>query len=218
MTAARFRRLNFIVLAAIIIVNLYTIATPFLPAMTDALSANNQPVPSVSEFIHQPTAVSETTPTQTAPADTPKNTPCTATSQNCLVIPRMNLDTPIVEGPEQSSYALLNKGAWRLPFSTTPDKGGNTVIAGHRFSYTGPRGIFYFLGKLQPGDEIALRWNGTLHTYKVENSRTVDATEVSVQQPTDDTRLTLYTCTPLINPVNRLVVVAKPVTPELPTP
>ena len=85
------------------------------------------------------------------------------------------------------------------------------VVAAHRFSYTGPRGLFYFLDKLQVGDEIGIQWNGQLYTYQVVSSSVVPPTEVSVQGATSDTRLTLYTCTPLFNPVNRLVVVAKPV-------
>jgi sortase A len=124
----------------------------------------------------------------------------------------MLLETPLVEGPKRDSFALLNKGAWRLPFASSPDKAGNTVIAGHRFSYTGPRGIFYFLNKLEPGDDIGLWYQGKLYRYRVESSRTHAATDTYVQEPTEDTRLTLYTCTPLWNPVNRLVVVAKPVT------
>ena len=50
-----------------------------------------------------------------------------------------------------------------------------------------------------------------MYRYKVESSRTVPDTAIQVEAPTKDARLTLYTCTPLWNPVNRLVVVAKPI-------
>jgi sortase (surface protein transpeptidase) len=38
----------------------------------------------------------------------------------------------------------------------------------------------------------------------------VSAADASIEVPTTDTRLTLYTCTPLWNPQNRLVVIATP--------
>lgn len=194
MNEHRWHKINVGLLVAIILVNVYTIALPWLPALRYNLQTRHNPKTtlSVGEYV-------KNTPTNLSPGD------------NHLIIPRLLIDTELVEGPMSNSFALLNKGAWRLPIGVDPSKPGNTVIAGHRFSYTGPRGIFYGLDKLQVGDQIGIRWDGTLYTYAVESSQMHAATDVYVEQPTDDTRLTLYTCTPLWNPVNRLVVVAKPV-------
>lgn len=124
------------------------------------------------------------------------------------------LDTPIVEGAADQGQANLAKGAWHLPFSKTPNQPGNTVIASHRFAYNGPgQGHFYFLNKLEPGDEIGVRWENIMHRYKVESVTTVPPTAVQIQEQDGSDKLTLYTCTPLVNPVNRLVVVARPVYP-----
>ncbi len=198
------RRANHALLAAIILINGYIVAIPLLPNVTywwQQHHGNKQQ--ELSQRLNS-------SPDKTT--DTPKDAAFHAgPGADGLIIPKMLLDTPLVEGPMKDSFNLLNKGAWRLPISTSPDEGGNTVIAGHRFSYTGPRGVFYYLNKLQPGDDIGLWYHGTLYRYAVQSSRTVKATEVSVQQPTADTRLTLYTCTPLWNPVDRLVIVAKPV-------
>jgi len=103
----------------------------------------------------------------------------------------------------------LNSGVVRLPTGSTPDKGGNTVIVGHRFSYTAPRGIFYFLNKVHVNDEIGLVWNDKTYAYKVASVQQVPPTEISVEAPTVDARLTLYTCTPLWLPKERLVIIAE---------
>ncbi len=197
-----YRRGSHVLLALIILINGYIIVLPFAPSIWYWWQAKSN-----TTSDSKPLSVKE------ASAKAAKEEPeafHADMSHDGLVIPRMMLDTPLVEGPEKDSFNLLNKGAWRVPFASTPDKGGNTVIAGHRFSYTGPRGIFYYMNQLRAGDEIGLWYKGKLYLYSVASSRTVKATEVSVQQPTDDARLTLYTCTPLWNPTDRLVIVATP--------
>ena len=192
-----YHRANNLIFATIILINGYIIAAPLLPGVWYWWQTrNNTHVQQLTNKIAEAPKTTETKPISPLP--------------NELIIPKMLVDTPLVEGPMKDSFNLLNKGAWHLPISSTPTQGGNMVIAGHRFSYTGPRGIFYYLNKLVPGDEIGIRWNGIMYHYTVQSSRTVPSTEVSVEQPTPDTRLTLYTCTPLWNPVNRLVVVAIP--------
>lgn len=203
----KWRRANNVLFSAIVLINSYVIAAPFMPnvvfwwqhrsgdaekTLTQRLTNSTRDARSTPDAFHSDAA------------------------HDGLIIPKMLLDTPLIEGPQSDSFNLLNKGAWHLPFASSPDKGGNTVIAGHRFSYTGPRGIFYFLNKLEPGDDIGLWYHGKLYHYKVESSKTHAATDTYIQEPTDDTRLTLYTCTPLWNPVSRLVIVAKPVKTEAP--
>lgn len=198
------RKLNIGLLAAIILVNLYTILLPTLPALRywwESGHSKSKVTATVQQYITQ-------TPSETS---TDPSSPANDKSGNRLIIPRMLMNTKIVEGPMSNPYGNLKKGAWRLPFSSTPDKGGNTVIAGHRFTYTESRSIFYYLDKLRVGDEIGIEWNGVMHTYKVVSSTVVSPTDTEVQTQTNDSRLTLYTCTPVWNPKNRLVVVAKPV-------
>jgi len=199
------RKLNIGLLSVIILVNLYTILLPALPALRywwESDHAKGKVTATVQQYIKQ---TSEDTSVKAA---TPQQDD---TSGNRLIIPRMLMNTKIIEGPMSNPYGNLKKGAWRLPFSATPDKEGNTVIAGHRFTYTESRSVFYYLDKLQIGDEIGVQWNGVMHTYKVVSSTVVSPTDTEVQGATKDTRLTLYTCTPVWNPRNRLVVVAKPV-------
>jgi len=123
---------------------------------------------------------------------------------NQLIIPAMQLDQPIYEGTD--TYAELDKGVWHWPGSSTPDKGSNTVLLGHRFTYTTPRGVFYFLDVVKVGDEISIVWNNTLYPYRVYQTEVVTPDHVEILDPTTEPTLTMYTCTPTWWPVNRLVV------------
>jgi sortase A len=122
----------------------------------------------------------------------------------------MLLDQPTLEGSEKDEPNILKNGIWRWPDSSTPDKGGNTVFLAHRFSYTGPHGAFYYLNKLSIGDEIAVIWNNKPYIYIVDSVSEVLPSDISIQRNTSDARITLFTCTPLWHPTNRLVIVAKP--------
>lgn len=126
---------------------------------------------------------------------------------NALIIPAMLLDQPVNEGPTEKT---LRKGLWLRPNSSTPDRGGNTVIVGHRFTYTNPQATFYHLDKVRPGDELAVWWNGAKYVYRTSEVKTVAATTLQIEAPTTEPTLTLYTCTPLWSPKDRLVVIAHP--------
>jgi len=128
-------------------------------------------------------------------------------SINRLYIPKIGVNAPIIESSNEA-YGL-DKGAWRMPDTSTPDKGGNTVITGHRFKYFPPNNLtFYNLDKLEAGDIITVVWNGQLEYYKVKEIKVVPAEDLSVLNQTQDPVLTLLTCTPLFSTANRLVVVA----------
>lgn len=132
----------------------------------------------------------------------------TIPKQNTILIPRMELETPINDGPNSNT---LNNGTWRRPKTSTPDKGGNTVIIGHRYTRVAP-GIFYHLDKIQVGDPIIVYWQGKEYDYIVTSSTIVPPTQLSVENNTKDAELTLYTCTPMWTFTNRLVIIAKPMT------
>ncbi len=125
---------------------------------------------------------------------------------NQLIIPAMDLNQLIYQG--QSVYTV-NKGVWIRPNGSTPNKGSNTIMVGHRLTYTDPEGVFYFLNKLQIGDPIQVDWQGVAYNYKVTSISVVNPQDISIESPTPDSRLTLYTCTPLWSLKDRLVVVAE---------
>lgn len=126
---------------------------------------------------------------------------------NMLIIPKIGAEINIVEGKNEN--ALFN-GAWRLPGTSTPDDGGNTVIGGHRWRFRPPsKRTFYNLDKLEKGDEIQVIWQNKEYLYRVREIKIVKPEEVEILENTTDDILTLFTCTPLFSTKFRLVVVAE---------
>jgi LPXTG-site transpeptidase (sortase) family protein len=185
------RRINRLLLVLIILVDGYIIVAPLIPVVSfwwrDHDGSQRR---QLTTQIHQDP--------QTQPI----------IHADSVVIPSMLLDQPILEGPVSQTYAILNKGIWRWPNGSTPDKGGNTTLIGHRFTYTQPKGALYYLNKVKIGDEIGVWWNIRLYLYKVRDIREVPPTATEIEAPTADSRLTIFTCTPLWLPHDRLVVVA----------
>jgi len=183
------RFVNTLLLVAIILVNGYILLIPLFPALTYWWDSRNNAVAVLEQKIVKPTTTK-----------TVNNQP------DGLVIPSMLLDEPIYTG---SSAKTLRKGLWVRPTGSTPDQGGNTVIAGHRFTYADPRGSLYHLDKVRVGDPIGLYWQGKKYAYTVREVKVVKATDISIEAPTKDNRLTIYTCTPLWLPKDRLAIIAE---------
>jgi sortase A len=188
-TKVKLRRLNTALLIAIIIVNGYIIALPLLPGLLFRLERDHT---------SQTAKLKHTVDSVAAPAQIPQD--------DRLVIPGMLLDEPVYTG---QTIKTLHKGLWLRPTGSTPERGGNTIIVGHRFTYTNPRGSLYHLDKVSIGDHIGMFWQGKQYRYVVRTIKTVKATEIAVEAPTTRSQLTIYTCTPLWLPKDRLVVIAE---------
>jgi len=125
-----------------------------------------------------------------------------APTDNRLIIPGIHLDEEIFDSRGSASLSL---GPWRRPHTSTPDKGGNTVIVGHRFSYSDPA-TFFHLDKMEVGDSFSIWWEGEEYLYKVFQVKVVQPTAVEIEAPTDFPIVTVYTCTPVWTASQRLVV------------
>lgn len=159
-----------------------------------------------------PAVTAETLPGQTMQASDaaenglPKDVP----SDSRIVIPKIGVDMEIVEGTDEK--ASLNLGAWRMPMTSTPEKGSNTVITGHRFKYRPPSPrTFWRLDELVEGDQILVYWNGEEYEYTVNETKVVEPSAVEVLYPTEEPIVTLITCTPLFTTKQRLIVTGKQV-------
>lgn len=183
--ASRLSRINTLLVVVIILVNLFVLAAPLWPAFLFAREKQSSKAQAITKQVTAPSSVNVAPDAQT------------------LLVPSMVLDAPIHEG---AGMQTLDKGLWRLPHTSTPDKGGNTVVVAHRFTYANPQGTFYHLDKVHRDDPISILWHGKKYNYRVAEVKRVPATEISVETPTDTPTLTLYTCTPLWNPKDRLVV------------
>lgn len=123
-----------------------------------------------------------------------------------LIIPKIGVNTEINENLSEDG---LEEGVWRKPESSTPDQGGNTVLTAHRFMYTsGPR-TFYHLDKMKVEDKFSINWDGQKYEYEVVKIEVVEDDEMRIEGDSDESIVTLYTCTPLWTSGRRLVVIGK---------
>ena len=154
-----------------------------------------------------------------APAPTPTATPAADASALVgmkLVIPRLGIETSLIDarivGHDWDISQLTTEVA-HLQGTAYPGQPGNAALAGHVTIPGAGWGPFKDLGTMELGDEIAVRTrDNQVFTYRVSQVTNVDPTDVQVALPTDDTRLTLMTCTSWDTAVNRytqrVVVVA----------
>lgn len=184
------RRFNNVLTIIVIGLGLYLILMPLLPQLSYWLQKRTGKIS--NEIVY---------------SDDGKDGSKPIPEDNRLVIPQMGLDATVNEGQYAST---LKHGMWRRPRSSTPDKGGNTVIVGHRFTYKSPA-IFYHLDKIKENDEFALFWQGKEYKYVVKEIRVVQPTQTEIEENTAEPTLTLYTCTPMWTSKQRLVVIAKPI-------
>jgi len=127
-------------------------------------------------------------------------------SQNRIIISKIGVNAPIIES--KSPEYGLSKGSWLVPETSTPDKGGNTVITGHRFKYLPPNNLtFYLFHKLEIEDKASVVWEDKIYNYSIKEIKIVPATELSIMNPTDEPIITLFTCDPIYSTKNRLVVI-----------
>lgn len=127
-----------------------------------------------------------------------------------IVIPRIGLDQVIVEGVGADQLAV---GPGHYPGTPLPGQPGNAAIAGHRTTHGAP---FNGLAEMQVGDPIEITTLQGHFTYRVTGSEVVSPDDGAVLDPTADAQLTLTTCTPKYSAAQRLVVVARLVTPAAP--
>jgi LPXTG-site transpeptidase (sortase) family protein len=193
-------RANNVLLGLIILINAYIIITPVVPQIIYFYEDHytNRFAQLQKQILYPRTPVKTSSGIHTT-------SPAVG---NTLIVPSMLLNQPIYEGPVRSTYQILAKGIWIWPNGSTPDKGGNTILIGHRFTYTNPKGVFYELDKVKINDMIGVVWDGKSYEYKVSNIQVVPPSQTAILAQTSQPELTLYTCTTLLNPVNRLVVTA----------
>lgn len=138
----------------------------------------------------------------------PMPTPNLTEDMNILYIPKINVKQEIIES---ATIKGIGHKAWRRPNTSTPVKGGRTVIIGHRYGTIGGKreSVMYNLPKMEKGDLVYVYWESNVYTYEVFDKKIVPPTAVQVEFATVEPTLTLYTCTPLWTAKNRLVVDAK---------
>lgn len=117
-----------------------------------------------------------------------------------LEIPKVGLHTPLYAGVWRT---VIDHGPGHWPGTAEPGGFGNTVIAGHRSTYTQP---FRHIDQLLPGDEIVVRTDAGAFTYEVTGSEVVGATALSIVDQAPGHTITLFACHPVGSAAQRYVV------------
>ena len=120
-----------------------------------------------------------------------------------IVIPDIGVSDVFVEG---TGSADLRKGPGHYPATPLPGERGTVAIAGHRTTYGAP---FRRVDQLDPGDRIELRMPYGRFTYRVERTKIVPPTELSVTDRVAHDRLVLSACHPLYSAAQRIIVFAR---------
>jgi len=145
---------------------------------------------------------------------------------NRLVIPRIKVDTPVVElgwsttktesGSIFSAWDVANYAAGWHKNSAVPGEQENIVMSGHN-NILGS--VFRELDQLKRGDTIYVYDGGSKYAYDVEEVLIVPEkfatakqrkSNVQYIQATGDERLTLVSCWPRDDNTHRIVVIARP--------
>jgi sortase A len=122
-----------------------------------------------------------------------------------ILITKVKIDLPVFEAKASGDiWEISEKGISYLLGSGVPGRKGNVVIYGHN-----KNNLFGPIRWLEKGDEIKLTNKMEEEfVYKVVETKTVSPQKVEVLSPTQDSTLTLYTCTGFLDK-ERFIVVAK---------
>lgn len=151
------------------------------------------------------------------------DTTATVAQDPRIIIPKINVDVPVVYDITSYEDAAIQKGLQRgvVHYGTTATPGqiGNNVIVGHSsndlFDSGGYKFAFVLLDHMNNGDVIELNYQGKQYVYKVFNKAVVAPTDFSLVNTTPDKPVvTLITCTPPGTALKRLIVQAEQISPD----
>jgi sortase A len=120
-----------------------------------------------------------------------------------IVMPAIGVNDVFVQGTDAGD---LSKGPGHYSGTPLPGERGTVAIAGHRTTYGAP---FRHIDGLHPGDRIELRMPYGRFTYRVERTKIVPPTDLSVIDRVDHDRLVLSACHPLYSAAKRIIVFAR---------
>lgn len=122
-----------------------------------------------------------------------------------ILIPSLKIDFPVFPAEATGSeWEISEEGVSYLLKSGVPGRSGNTIIYGHN-----KRNLFGPLLWIEKGREVEIKnKKGESFVYEVVETKIVSPESIEVLAPTEDSTLTLYTCTGFLDS-KRFVVVAK---------
>ncbi len=116
----------------------------------------------------------------------------------------INIDLPVIPSKiNNETWETTTKGISWLMSSPIPGETGNSILYGHNWT-----NLLGNLVKIKPGQKIDITYqNKAKQSFIVTSSAVVSPNDVSILSQSNDTRITLYTCTGFLD-LKRFVVVA----------
>ena len=112
---------------------------------------------------------------------------------NRIIIPALALDTVVkyvpFDGITWLIAGLQQEVAW-MGDTSWPGLGGNTALAGHVTLRTGVNGPFRYISDLRYGDIVFVHTDENIYEYQVRDQYVVEATDLSVLEPSPEAVLT----------------------------
>ncbi len=145
----------------------------------------------------------ETLPDFPIPSPTIQNTPVPgkpapdSSPVTRLSIPVLGINAVVKYVPFDGSTWLIaglqQEIAW-MGNTSWPGLGSNTALAGHVTLRTGADGPFRYLDELKSGDLVYVYTDENMYSYSVRDILQVDQTDMDVVKATENSILTLITC------------------------
>jgi sortase A len=120
-----------------------------------------------------------------------------------IEIPSIGVEDYVVEGTDLEN---LRKGPGHYRETPLPGDRGTVAIAGHRTTYGAP---FRKIDQLRRGQEVAVDMPYGRYVYRVESTKIVEPTDLSVLDQVRYDRLVLSACHPLYSAAQRVVVFSR---------
>lgn len=156
--------------------------------------------------------------------------PIVGPPDDLLIIPKLNLRSPIVSLPTDSLVREdwkqletdiqhgLERGVVHYPGTAEAGQAGNFFLTGHSSYFPWAAGdyksVFARLGELNVGDEFWVYHGGDKYRYVIDTKKEILPSDVTVlDQPVGKRIATLMTCTPVGTTLRRLILTAQEVDP-----
>lgn len=136
-----------------------------------------------------------------------------STSNSRIIIPKINVEAPIVFMESTKNPDILEaikNGVAHLAGTALPGRIGNMFITGHSSYYWWSDGkynqVFALLPQLKTNDLVYIYHQGGEYIYKVKDSVIVRPTQIEVMDQTLTPMMSLMTCVPIGTNLKRLIV------------
>lgn len=120
-----------------------------------------------------------------------------------ISLPSLDRRYFVIEGTETDD---LRKGPGHYADTPLPGQRGTVAIAGHRTTYGAP---FRTIDQLKPKNKIKVEMPYGTFVYRVEKTKIVEPTDLSVLRKVRYNRLILSACHPLYSAAQRIIVFAR---------